>query len=156
MVTLPFRAARADEHDALTALERAAGLRAHAHVFPPEQFPYPTAAVHDRWRRVLADPSVQVGVAEDADGLAALVAFDAELVRHLAVRPDLWGHGLGRAALGWAGERAPVRRLWCLEENHRALALYEHLGWRPTGRRQRAEFPPHPVEVELALPVDAS
>lgn len=42
-------------------------------------------------------------------------------------------------------------RLWVLADNHRARGLDEHLGRRPRGRQQRAEFPPHPPEIELAL-----
>jgi putative acetyltransferase len=144
-----FRDASAGEEDALTSLERAASLRALSHIFPPERYPYPTHDVRDRWQHLLQDPSVRVGAAEDAHGLAAFVAFDAELLRHLAVRPDLWGNGLAKAALKWAVEHAPVHRLWCLEENSQALGFYERMGWIPTGRRQRAEFPPYPGEIEL-------
>jgi GNAT superfamily N-acetyltransferase len=147
---LRVREAIISDADGLTRLERSASLEALAHIFPPEQFPYPTDVVRGRWQRLLSDPSVRVGVSEDTDGLASLVAFDAEVLRHLAVRPDLWGHGQARAALRWAMDRAPIQRLWCLEENSRALGLYEHLRWTRTGRRQHAEFPPYPVEIELA------
>jgi putative acetyltransferase len=144
-----FRDATAGEAGGLAALERSANLHALAHIFPPEHYPYPTADVRDRWRELLRDPSVRVGVAEDEGGLAAFVAFDDEVLRHLAVRPDLWGTGLARAALDWASDHAAIQRLWCLEQNSRALGFYEHLGWTATGRRQRAEFPPFPAEVEL-------
>lgn len=148
-----FRSALAGDEDALTQLERAANLVALAHIFPPEQFGYPTDEVHDRWHRLVRDPAVQVAVVDGEDGLTALVAVDSDLLRHLAVRPDQWGRGLAGAALAWAVEHGPVRRLWCLEDNGRALGLYAHLGWSPTGRRQRAEFPPYPDEIELALGV---
>ena len=84
-------------------------------------------------------------------GLAAFVAFDDEVLRHLAVRPDLWGSGLAKAAMHWAIDHAAIQRLWCLSKNSRALGLYEHLGLTPTGRRQRAEFPPYPAELRLPV-----
>jgi hypothetical protein len=51
----------------------------------------------------------------------------------------------------WAIEHAPIQRLWCLEQNSRALGFYKHLGWTPTGRRRRAEFSPYPAEIELVV-----
>jgi GNAT superfamily N-acetyltransferase len=145
----PLRDATIRDADRLTRLERSANLEALAHIFPPKQFPYPTDNVRDRWLKLLTDPSVRVGVSEDANGLVSLVAFDSELLRHLAVRPDLWGAGLAKVAMGWAMDRGPIQKLWCLEKNSRALGFYEHVGWTRTGRRQDAEFPPYPVEIEL-------
>ena len=150
--TASFREATKGEDESLTRLERVANLRALGHIFVPGEHPYPTDEVRDRWQTLLRDPMVCVGVSEDAAGLTSLVAFDDGLVRHLAVRPDRWGTGTARAAMEWAISRAPVQRLWCLEENARALGLYVHLGWTRTGGRQRAEFPPYPFEVELVRP----
>jgi GNAT superfamily N-acetyltransferase len=143
--TATFRAATAGDAEALTALERDANLVALAHVFPG--VPYPTDEVRDRWLRLLADPAVRVEVVGSAERLDAYLAWDDERLRHLGVRPELWGTGLARAAV----ERATgVRRLWVLRENTRARGFYEHLGWTPTGREQDAEWPPYPVEVEYA------
>jgi GNAT superfamily N-acetyltransferase len=149
MVEVRFREATVGDEDALTLLEREANLRALAHIFPPEQYPFPTDDVRDRGHALVRDSSVRVGVSEDADGLTSFVAFDAELLRHLAVRPDLWGTGLASAATAWAMEKSALQRLWCLEANSRALGFYERLGWSRTGRRQQAEFPPYPIEIEL-------
>ena len=151
-----FREATAADADDLTMLERSANLEALAQVFPPAQYPFPTEDVRDRWRQLLRDPSVHIGIAEDDFGLAVFVAFDDEVLRHLAVRPDRWGSGLAACAVTWALERAPLRRLWCLERNPRALAFYRRLGWAPTGRRRHAEFPPYPDEVELGRRGDAT
>lgn len=150
-----FRLASTADTEALVELERDANLVALAHVFPPDEFAYPADDVRRRWIEVLADPTITVAVAEGPDGrLDAFVAFDAGrgagFVRHLAVHPDRWGAGLARRAMQYAVDRMDAPRLWCLVENHRALGLYEHLGWRPTGRAQHAEFPPHPEEIELA------
>jgi len=147
-----FRLAEADAATALTELERDANLIALAHVFPPDEYPYPFDDVRARWSEVLADPAITVAVVDGPGRLDAFVAYDARRLRHLAVHPDRWGSGLARAAVEFAEARMDEPRLWCLEANHRALGLYEHLGWRLTGRTQPAEFPPFPVELELARP----
>ena len=146
-----FRTATVEDDERLTRLERAANVPELGHIFPPEQYPYPTGDVRARWQELLRNSAVCVWVTQDAAGLASFVAFDCELVRHLAVRPDLWGTGLAKATLDRVLEEWPVHRLWCLEQNTRALGFYEHLGWIRTGRRQRAEFPPYPFEIELVL-----
>lgn len=143
------RDATPDEADDLARLERSANLEALGHVFLPAQHPFPTEEVRERWHQLLQDPAVHVGVAEDHRGLTAFVACDDEVLRHLAVRPDLWGTGLAESAVDWACAQAPVVRLWCLERNHRALRFYARLGWSPSGARRQAEFPPYPDEVEL-------
>lgn len=138
-----FRPATAADADALTALERDTNLVALAHVFPDVAYPYDE--VRARWWQLLADPGVRVEVAGPPDRLDVYLARDDERLRHLGVRPELWGHGLARAAV----ERATgVRRLWVLRDNAGARGFYEHLGWSPTGREQQAEWPPYPVELE--------
>jgi GNAT superfamily N-acetyltransferase len=134
----------------LRDLERDANLVGLAHVFPG--LPFPAEGVLARWVATLADPGVTVLMTD-----AAFTSWDATgRLRHLAVHPDHWGTGLARegvelavAAIRTAG-RTPV--LWVLVANHRARGLYEHLGWEPTGRAQRAEWPPYPTEIELRLP----
>jgi GNAT superfamily N-acetyltransferase len=140
-----FRAATPADAVALTDLERDANLVALAHVFPDTAYPWDD--VRHRWEHALADPKVRVEVAGPAERLDAYVCWDPQTLRHLAVRPERWGSGLGRQAV----ERATgVTRLWCLVENHRARGLYEHLGWAPTGREQSAVWPPYPREMEYA------
>jgi GNAT superfamily N-acetyltransferase len=141
--TATFRPATAADAEALTELERDTNLVALAHVFPGVD--YPTDEVRERWLRLLADPTVTVEVVGSPERLDVYLAWDADRLRHLGVRPELWGRGLARAAV----ERAiGVRRLWVLRENTRARAFYEHLGWAATGREQSAEWPPYPVELE--------
>ena len=140
-----------DAHD-LMLLEQSANLVALAHVFPPEQHAFPAAEVEARWRESLADPAVTVEVVEETGGMVAYVAHDDAVLRHLAVRPEAWGRGIGRRLVTRAVQRmAPQPRLWCLADNHRARAFYERLGWAPTGASRPAEWPPHPVELELSL-----
>jgi len=152
---MTFRTAGADDAEALRDLERDANLVALAHVFPPDRFPFPSEDVQARWTQVLADPAVRVEVVDGDTGLRCFVAWDAVTLRHLAVHPDAWGSGLARAAVARAADairakgRQPV--LWCLADNVRARAIYEHLGWETTGSRREAVWPPYPVELEYSL-----
>ena len=140
-----WRRAGAEDAVALRDLERRASQTGLAHVFG--QLPYPDDDVLARWALLLDDPGVVVDVVEDEDGLVALAAHDGTTLRHLAVRPDKWGSGLGRAGFARA-EAAGARRLWVLEANAKARALYESLGWSPTGVTQECPWPPYPTEVE--------
>jgi len=142
---ISFRPATAADGAALATLERDTNLVALAHVFPG--VPYPTEQVRKRWLRLVAEPAVRVEVAGPPERLDVYLAWEAGRLRHLGVRPDLWGRGLARAAM----ERATgVRRLWVLRDNARARGFYEHLGWAWTGRQQAAEWQPYPEEIEYA------
>jgi GNAT superfamily N-acetyltransferase len=144
-----WRTATAGDAVALRDLEREANLVALAHVFG--ELPFPDEGVLRRWQETLADPSVTVMMSP-----VAFTSWDADgRLRHLAVHPDHWGRGLAREAveLAVASIRASggLPTLWVLVDNPRARGLYDHLGWQPTGRTQRAEWPPYPQEVELSL-----
>lgn len=151
-----FRPATTADAVALRDLEKAANLASLGHLFPPERYPYPDEGVLARWVRALAEPGVRVEVVDGPGRLLALAAYDATTLRHLAVHPDEWGTGLGRATVERAVARiaaggAERAVLWCLEENTRARGLYAHLGWRETGRTRPAEWPPYPIEGEQYL-----
>lgn len=145
-----WRAAAADDAVALRDLERVASQAGLHHVFG--DLPYPDDTVLARWRELLADPGVRVEVVDGPrpGALTALVAHDGTALRHLAVAPDGWGAGLGRAGVGRA-RAAGARRLWVLEANTRARGLYEQLGWTPSGTTQDCPYPPHPLEVEYVV-----
>ena len=144
-----WRVATSADAVALRDLERTASRAGLAHVFG--DLPYPDDDVLARWTLLLDDAEVVVEVVEDGLGLVALVAHDGSTLRHLAVRPDHWGAGLGREAFARA-EAAGARRLWVLEANERARRLYESLGWRPSGTTQECPWRPHPTEIEYAAP----
>lgn len=153
-----FRTAGPDEAAALLEVERAASLAALAHVFPPQRYPYPDVDVLARWELVLADPEVTVEVAGAPGELVAVVAYDRTSVRHLAVRPEAWGHGWGSAALSraeaaMAASGAATAMLWVLRDNDRARGWYERRGWRATGVTREAPWPPYPPEWEYAVRV---
>jgi GNAT superfamily N-acetyltransferase len=138
-----FRQASVADAEALTALERDTNVVALSHVFAG--LPFPFEEVRSRWLSLLADEAVRVEVAGPPARLDAYVAWDEEWLRHLGVRPERWGRGLGRLAVERA---AGVRRLWVLRDNARARGLYEHLGWSPTGVERLGEWPPRPVVLE--------
>ncbi|GAA5137072.1 hypothetical protein GCM10023339_76870 [Alloalcanivorax gelatiniphagus] len=144
-----WRRATAEDVVALRDLERAASRAGLAHVFG--DLPYPDDDVLARWALLLDDPEVVVEVVEDEQGLVALTAHDGTALRHLAVRPDHWDAGLGRAGFARA-EAAGARRLWVLEANGRARGLYEALGWSPSGVTQECPWPPYPTELEYVAP----
>lgn len=147
----PWRRARAEEAGPLLDLQRAANLAGLADVFPPDRFPFPDDDVLARWALVLDEPGACVDVVDGPAGLLAVSAYDDSTLRHLAVHPDAWGTGLGRAGVERA-VTAGARHLTVLAANRRARRLYEHLGWRPTGATQECPWPPHPVELEYSLP----
>lgn len=155
-----FRAATDDDLLPLTELERAANLAGLGHVFPPDRFPFPFDDVLARWRLALDDPAARVLVRDSSDdtGLLAYVAHDRDTLRHLAVRPDHWGEGLGSTAVAVAVQamaRGGCRtaHLWALEDNHRAGALYTRLGWSPSAEVREASWPPHPLERRWTRPI---
>ena len=149
-----FREATVDDLSALTDLERDANLVGLAHVFPPEQYPFPEDDVLARWALVLDEPGVDVLVrdADDEAGLDVFAAYDDRSLRHLAVHPRHWGTGLATTAIetvlrAMDDRGTTVAELWCLEDNRRARRLYEFLGWRATADSRPAPWPPHPTEM---------
>lgn len=152
-----LRRAAAGDLVALHDLERAASLRAHRDVFPPDRYPFPSGDVLARWSLVLADPQVTVEVLGPppevgGPGLLGLVAYDTGSLRHLAVHPDCWGRGTATRLLGHVLARQRERgarevSLWVLDANSRARALYERHGWRLSGERQESPWPPYPAEL---------
>ncbi|GHH72286.1 GNAT family N-acetyltransferase [Promicromonospora soli] len=158
-----FRQATPEDAQALLDVERAAGIAALGHIFPPGMYPFPSDEVLAKWQAAITEPGVRVLVLDDEDAdtsrgrgsrLACFVAHDERLLRHLAVHPAHWGAGLARAAMDMAVAEMSDPRLWCLADNDQAIGFYEHLGWRRTGRSQAAEYAPFPDEVEMVLPRD--
>jgi GNAT superfamily N-acetyltransferase len=148
-----FRAATEGDVDLLTAVERAAGLAMLGHVFAPERYPYPTAEVAARWRRVLTATHLSCLVAIRAEDVVALVAWGGQTVEHLAVHPAHLRRGIGTAllqrALADLSTRHREARLWVLRDNHVARAFYSSQGWTASGLTRRAEFAPFPPELQL-------
>ena len=96
---------------------------------------------------VLAFATAQPAAGEEA----------AAEVRYVAVRPQFWGQGAGRAlmrALPMSLRELGFERAWLTvySDNARALALYEAAGWRASGeglRHERTGKPMLRYELEL-------
>jgi GNAT superfamily N-acetyltransferase len=151
-----IREATSGEAELLAAVQRDASLAGLAHIFPPELYPYPMDDVIRRWQEALADPAVEVFVAEADRGAVGVAGARAEWLDGLYVVPERWGHGVGRAlhdhVLERLRERGAVRgHLWALEHNERARRFYERLGWRQNGTTRVVPFPPNPIDVGYSI-----
>jgi GNAT superfamily N-acetyltransferase len=71
------------------------------------------------------------------------------------VAPEARGSGLGAAlvdaVLSWARDRqADGLTLWVTASNEAAIALYERLGFRPTGERRPVDHTPAVESIRMA------
>jgi len=150
-----IRPARPDDLEPLLAIQREAAVSAFAHIFPQDRYPFPTDDIRDLWRKTLADPGVDIYVAEVGGEPAGSVSVDDELLRTLYVRPAHQGTGVGSTLHDFALERLRARgcstaRLWTLEENWNARRYYERRGWMLTEETRVIPFPPNPIDVQYA------
>jgi GNAT superfamily N-acetyltransferase len=148
-----IRAARADEAEALLTIQRGACVLAFAHIFPPERYPFPDDLIRTAWNEALADPDVEVFVAEAAGEPIGSVSIGAEFLRTLYVLPTHWRTGIGTALHDHALERLRARgqaraKLWTLEANWNARRYYEKRDWTLTDETRVVPVPPHPIDVQ--------
>ncbi len=151
---LRIRRARPDESRLLTRMERAASVAQFSHIFPPEQYPYPTAEVLKRWRRLLRDRLTRVHILDLNGAPVGFVAFDEETLLHLGVVPEHTRRGYGSVLLDFATTEMFARgvqaaHLWVLTENQSARSFYRSLQWTETEQRRECEFPPYPEELQM-------
>jgi putative acetyltransferase len=74
-------------------------------------------------------PANLVWLSEGADGPQGYIAFRADFIEHLFIRPEAQGIGLGVALLGKAKEGAEELSLWTFQQNLRARRFYERHGF---------------------------
>jgi GNAT superfamily N-acetyltransferase len=147
-----IRTARLDESNTLMRIQRDAAVNAFAHIFPPEQYPFPEEGVQAQWDEALADPEIEVYVLE-LDGVpAGSVAVGYGFLRNLYVLPEHQGTGLGETLHDHALDRLrdlglSEAKLWTLEGNHGARRFYEKRGWSLNGETRVVPFPPNPLDV---------
>jgi GNAT superfamily N-acetyltransferase len=161
MLGVRIREAKPEEADMLFKVQRASALAGFAHIFPPDDYPFPDEAELSTWMKLLKTPDVAILVAERAGrpGGVAVIGHE-ELLRFFLV-PEWWGSGvadvLHEAALDTLRQRGDsICRLWVLEANHRARRFYERRGWRLDGRKRVSIFPPFPPAVGYSRGVDVS
>jgi GNAT superfamily N-acetyltransferase len=151
-----IREARAEESPILAAVQELASLAALGHVFPPELYPYPRAAVQARWLAAAAEPATRALIAlGDVEPLGAALVRE-EWLDGLYVIPERWGTGLAGElhdrALDAARELgSDCCRLWVLEDNARARRFYERRGWQENGTTRVVEYPPYPLDIGYTL-----
>lgn len=89
-------------------------------------------------------------------GFALLVPQGSTLeIRYLAVSPRAWGHRVAACLLDHLSAYARAAgfgafELWMLEENHRAIHVYERAGWLQTGAR-KSQVDTRRIERRLGL-----
>ena len=156
-----LRPADPSDLETLLAIQREAAVDAFAHVYPPELYPFPDDAVRNVWAEALADPEVEVYVAE-VDGVAVgAVSVGGGFLSTLYVLPAYQGHGVGSALHDLALERLRAlgfgeARLWTLRENGSGRRFYERRGWKLTDETRVVPYPPNPVDVQYAKRLDSS
>src|SRR5262249_22422136 len=90
-----IRAARADEVETLLESQREAAVVAFAHVFRQDRYPFPDDAIREAWREALADPLVEVYVADEDGDAVGSVSVGHGYLRTLYVVPAWWSKGVG-------------------------------------------------------------
>jgi GNAT superfamily N-acetyltransferase len=151
-----IRRARTDEAETLLAIQRSAAVTAFVHIFPQGRYPFPDDAILAAWRDALADPNVDVYVAEVDGEVVGSASISDDFLRTLYVLPSHWSRGTGSQlhdfAIARLRERGCTRaKLWTLEENHGPRRFYEKRGWYLNGETRVVPFPPNPVDVGYSL-----
>ena len=151
-----IREARQDEAQLLAAVQEVASVAALGHIFPPERYPYPRAAVQAHWAASVADRARRTLIATSEHGPVGAACVSEEWLEGLYVVPERWGTGLAGElhdrALEVVRDLGSERcHLWVLEDNARARRFYERRGWRENGETRVVEFPPNPVDVGYSL-----
>jgi putative acetyltransferase len=152
-----LRDAALSDLPALVDVQHAGAVRALAHIFPQDAYPFPRDAIQSRWAAEIADPHVKVLVIEhDAGHIIGFAATRDNELLHFGTAVETWGTGLAAAIHGQLIERlaatgAARARLRVFQDNHRARRFYEKQGWRRTDRLSRTSFPPHPVLMEYEV-----
>jgi RimJ/RimL family protein N-acetyltransferase len=133
-----------DEHETHFQLQRSASLAGLKHVYGEE--PFPDAEVRERWRTF---PGTVLLVERDGEPVG-VAGIEGAWLLGFYVLEDWWGTGVADE-LHEAAVELGVKRLWCLEENHRARRFYERHGWRLNGETRVVEYPPNPLDVGYSL-----
>jgi GNAT superfamily N-acetyltransferase len=156
-----IRPAKKDDVETLLAIQREAAVDAFAHVYPPERYPFPDDAIREVWTEALADPEVEVYVAEVDGAAVGAVSVGRGYLGTLYVLPAYQGRGVGSALHDLALERLRAlgfeeARLWTLEGNASGRRFYEQRGWMLTDETRVVPYPPNPLDVQYAKPLDSS
>ena len=132
-------------------------LFAYASIFPPEAAPPELHHLTLDWEQRLGGrnaPNLRGFVAVSGDQISGVILAGADPdhlemghITRLHVDVPQWGQGIGTLLYETAVSHLKQAgygqaSLWVLEENARARAWYERLGWTPTGEHKVAEGTP--------------
>ena len=153
---MTLRDGGADEAEVAAAIQERASVAGLAHVFPPEQFPYPREAVRERWDTILGGGEHRVLIEERDGEPVGVAAVRAGWLDGLYVLPEWWGSGVAQTLHDAAVEHQHALgqtacRLWVLEHNRRARSFYERRGWELNGTTRVVPYPPNPLDVGYTL-----
>lgn len=116
----------------------------------------PNEAIRERWRAAF-DSGDQIFTVFDDGEIVGVSIVAPPWMHALHVRPDRWGTGVSRALhdhaldlIRRAGEHEALLRV--SNDNHRAVRLWEKLGWTKLDWTERAQDPPH-AEVLLYMKI---
>jgi len=154
--------------DAMVDLQLAAWDEGFVPILP-SAFRLPTAEeFKPRLAESLATPGVRKLLAFDNERLVGWISFGVNRdpdappgtgeIRGLNVHPGAWRSGVGRALVQRAlellvEEGYDEATLWSFDENERANAFYERLGFERDGAGQRREFSAGALEVRYRRPL---
>lgn len=157
LVEVRIRPARGDDSPNLAALHLRTALFAYASIFPPEAAPPELHHLTLDWEQRLGGrnaPNLRGFVAVSGDQISGVILAGADPdhlemghITRLHVDVPQWGQGIGTLLYETAVSHLKQAgygqaSLWVLEENARARAWYERLGWTPTGEHKVAEGTP--------------
>ena len=149
-----IRQASVDDSPDVAALHLRTALFAYASIFPPEAAPPELHHLTLDWERRLGGrhaPNLHGFVAVAGDQISGVILAGADPdhlemghIARLYVDAPQWGQGIGsllyEAAVSHLMQAGYGQAsLWVLEENARARAWYERLGWTSTGEHKVAE-----------------
>ena len=149
---LTIRESGPNEAEALLRVQRDACVAGFPHIFPPDEYPFPSDEVLERWKAFAG----RIFVAEDDGEIVGVAGIGDCWLNGFYVMPDHWGSGLALqlhdtavAAIRESG--CDQAHLWVLEENHRARRFYERHGWKLNEETRVVPYPPHPLDVGYTL-----
>ncbi len=124
----PYR--RADLEDCMR-IWTAASLAGHPFLSPDD------IASDEPLVRETYMPMAQITVALRGQHVIGFIAMIGDFIGALFVSPDHHRVGIGRALVGFEAERRATMSVEVYEDNAKARAFYEALGFAQTGRRDR-------------------
>lgn len=148
-----IREAFAADVPAILSIQEPAAIKGLGHIFPQDLHPFPRETVEARWLKELAEPTMAVYVAANAQGrVIGFAARQDDQLLHFGTAIETWGCGLAQRLHDALIDSFPPSvthlRLRVFSENRRARRFYEKLGWHNTGIESRTQFPPYPVLLE--------